>query len=538
LNEDMGETCEAYGQRNSLPMFGPFPSHESRAAFASYVLKKWPIRIFTIDPVNNEQNIADASSVKRQMQLAVAIALASGEVGANTAVQTLRQLQRDTGTIELNRTVVGFTHGENTFGWRFTPRFQTPPVEGNAKVLLRDLVVGGPTDKQLKRTIELEPGMRECVAIVMMPSIISSAVLHSRSDWFKLNNPSETAVSVHDSVKLGKAVVSMRERSAECVRCLHHYRDGELERMLHRVDQLETKLPLQTMVFPVPIENALGGFELLSEGTRELAPELHGWYGAPGYDPSQDSTTFYLVGENFSVHNTSLMMGNRLVAFRLLSRQILEVTIPGGLPIVEDERLVQQHAALKLPEGSQRYRGFLDCHLATPYGVSGHLLIPSLQPSSAGDKTKSKQGFKIEDTSVAPQLILDQKGKIQQVIFQATNLPSVKLPEGFSIPLGKANIHLRLMQEGRFLKDVSYARVPQSADRSSYQIPAVDFEDSIADKGQLTKAISACCTDAEGFCNIDLGTARVLRASITVEFDNIEYPVQGQLIFECQPISN
>ena len=34
-----------------------------------------------------------------------------------------------TDTIALNRTQVGFSHGENTFGWQLYPRFQTPDTE-------------------------------------------------------------------------------------------------------------------------------------------------------------------------------------------------------------------------------------------------------------------------------------------------------------------------------------------------------------------------------------------------------------------------
>ncbi len=64
---------------------------------------------------------------------------------------------------------------------------------------------------------------------------------------------------------------------------------------MRRIDQLDRKLPLQTIQCQIPIENTLGGFEIFSSGTRELAPELLGWYGAPGYDVQKGATFFLSV---------------------------------------------------------------------------------------------------------------------------------------------------------------------------------------------------------------------------------------------------
>ena len=64
--------------------------------------------------------------------------------------------------------------------------------------------------------------------------------------------------------------------------CQHLYREGELRRLFVRVDQLDRELPLQTQRALVPYENTLGGFEMFNTGVTDLAPELIGWYGAPG----------------------------------------------------------------------------------------------------------------------------------------------------------------------------------------------------------------------------------------------------------------
>lgn len=382
LIQDIRQTTSSRG--NLMPegtwhaFFGPNPNPEARSVFAEYAKQRWPVKVFTVDPVNNEQNIADSASFYREMQLSVALAFAAGEIGASGAMQTLRKLQRDAATVDLNRTIVGFSHGDDTFGWRFFPRFQTPPVEGNATVFFRDLVAGGPTDKQLTRGKQLEPGMRECVAIVIMPSFVSHVTFDTRGNWFKLSKPGHSAHSVREAVHYSRAVQSMRTSSVECAKCQHLYREGEVQRLLRRVDQLDRELPLQTLRCQVPDEMTLGGFEILSSGTRELAPELLGWYGAPGYD-QDNGASFFLAGDNFSVHETELIVGNKPIlgsSAKLLSRQILQVTLPKGLPVIKDERLVG------IDGQPSEFEGFIDAVVATPYGASGHLLIPALRKAA------------------------------------------------------------------------------------------------------------------------------------------------------------
>ncbi|MCB9924540.1 MAG: hypothetical protein H6822_20345 [Planctomycetaceae bacterium] len=356
-----------------MPFFGPDPPVEARMAFNEYVRCRWPVRVFALDPVVNEQNIADISSVYRQMQMAVVLAFAGGEIGTSAAMQAVRKLQRDRATIDLNRTAVAFGHGEDTFGWRFYPRFQTPPVEGNMTVLFRDLILGGPTDRQLEHSSEIEPGMRECVAVVLMPSFVPYMTIDTRGNWFKLTNPGQTAMSITETVEYSRSIRAMQDSAMMCVQASHLYRNGEVDRLMRRVHQLDRKLPLQTLPCQVPIENTHGGFEIFSSGTRELAPELLGWYGAPGYDRSRP-TTMFLAGDNFSISQSRLIVGNQQVTFKLLSRQIMEVTLPPGLPFLRDENLYEK-------EMNELYDGYVDAHIATPYGVSGHLLIPVVRES-------------------------------------------------------------------------------------------------------------------------------------------------------------
>ena len=63
---------------------------------------------------------------------------------------------------------MGFSHGSDTFGWRFHPRMQAPPTRGTLATLSETLRGGPTTDGDLAQR-QLEEGPRECSAIVVMP---------------------------------------------------------------------------------------------------------------------------------------------------------------------------------------------------------------------------------------------------------------------------------------------------------------------------------------------------------------------------------
>src|ERR1700733_4622104 len=98
---------------------------------------------------------------------------------------------------------------------------------------------------------------------------------------------------------------------------------------------------------------------MFNTGVTDLAPELTGWYGSPSINPQQP-TTLFLTGNHFSVHQTRVIAGGLNVCnTELLSRQVIKVVIPPNPTL--------------LGNASQK---FVDVHIATPYGVTQHLLIP------------------------------------------------------------------------------------------------------------------------------------------------------------------
>jgi hypothetical protein len=365
-----------------LQFYGPDPTPEARQAFVQYVKCRWPVRVFALDPVTQQQNVADTFSLRREGQLAIALAFSKGLVNAQSLTRYMRRIEQDIRTISLNNTHVGFGAGNDTFGWRFFPRVQTPDVESNLVTIGRDLIVGGPNrDQKLKRW-RIEPGMRECVALVVMPSFIKHMRFDVRTNWFKLVpdklhaelfHKGEVGVTMKSTVEWSREVQAIENSIMACVKDEHLYRPGEVERMVKRGQQISRQLPLNTLYAQVPYENTLGGFEMFASGVTDLAPELVGFYGAPGVDPERE-TTLFLVGDNFSVHGTRVVAGNQSVQTSLLSREVAQVTLPRQVRI--DRRQCQPretHAVCNDKDCSDYY---VEVRLATPYGVSSPLYIP------------------------------------------------------------------------------------------------------------------------------------------------------------------
>jgi hypothetical protein len=370
LVQDMRESAAAKGcpcaHEGWLPYFLPDPPQEARDAFNEYVRCRWPIHVFALDPTMQQQNISDVYSGRRELQLAMSLAFVSGNLSASNMMRFARRLEFDAATINLNNTDVGFSHGDETFGWRFYPRFQTPEIESNAVVVFRDLLWGGPGRDALLRQRRLEPGQRECVAVVIMPSFVPYADLSVSSNWFKLDNPKCKVMDSEFAMRLSKAVKTI-EKCGPKVQDANCYRDGDFELLLQKGKQLSERLPLQSAAVQIPFENTLGGFGMFNTGVTDLAPELNGWYGSPSINPNA-WTTIFLFGNHFSVHQTRVIASGNEIPYpykELLSRQVMKVMVPPNPNL--------------LGQGQK----FIDIQLATPYGVSEHLLVPVCVPLCA-----------------------------------------------------------------------------------------------------------------------------------------------------------
>lgn len=415
LIQDIRESATAKG---AMPLMGqdmafflPCPSDEARDTFNAYVRNRFPIHVFALDPVNQEQNLADQLTRTREMQFALSLAFVTGNISAGSMTRFSRRLELQAETIALNRTQVAFSHGEDTFGWRFQPRYQTPPTQNNL-VALRDTILGGPTREQDRRQLELEPGQRECVALVIMPSFVPYVTFETRSNWYKLNSPKHSEIDPMKFLQLSGSI-KRAFLLAQGICDAGLYRDGDIALLVNRVKQLAAELPMQSMMAQVPYENTNGGFELFNVGVTDLAPELRSWYGSPGLSVDNGSS-FFLVGDNFSVNQTNVVVGNKMIepaGFTLLSRQVMRINVPAGAQTVVRNGIVSVEASI-----------------ATPYGVSQSLYIPvvDVAPPAAPKPTSA---FSLRPTT--------RTLKVDYQLQSDPQRPHVSVGEGRPSPAGQ-----------------------------------------------------------------------------------------------------
>jgi len=377
-------TCDVEG----LFFYLSEPQVEARAVFQSYVNARWPIICFALDPVVDQQNIADATSVRRDMQIALSFAFASGKINFNEFNRFRRRIELDAETIALNRTTTTFAHGNETFGWRFYPRFQNPPQEAtNFNVIGNQLLRGGPgRDYQIKNS-KLEAGQRELTAVIILPSFLPRVRFEVVGNWFKLTQPDNLTVPTARMVWQGQEVMKLRDAVTKyCAPRLS--RPSDLERVLVKVDRVEQMLPMQTESVSIPYQNTQGGFELFTPGVSSLVPELFGYDGIDKAEFGKPAS-FLVFGKNLSIHETKVVAGGQSIpdaAVEILSREVMRVTVPPSL------------LGTEMADRPGRY---LEVIAATPNGISNRLAIPINSPAKPAPPAKAGYNWKEAPTYVA-----------------------------------------------------------------------------------------------------------------------------------------
>jgi hypothetical protein len=608
LIEDMQESASAKGHVSPAagglagPFYGPNPAPEARRAFNDYVRIRWPIRVFALDPVTQEQNIEDAYSMRRETQIAMAVAASRGRAGTQAMMRYARRLETDLATIALNKTAVGFSHGSDTFGWRFYPRVQSPPTRNNLVNFAETLVGSNSTNRDLAER-RLEPGQRECTAIIVMPSFVPYATFDVRTNWFSLTHPKSTELSMRQTVELSRSVKSMQQSAALCAKHAHAYRDGEVARLLRRVEQLDRELPLQSLLTQIPYENTAGGFELFNTGITDLAPQLMGWYGGTGIELGQPTDVF-LVGKGFSVLDSQIIAGGKTIKGELLSRQVIRVTIPpdvrtirrasctncfappedacaaagrrprmtdgrrsgaAGRPLIRrvanveplpgpagtpqpslslampphgphpgggtfephvlpapaigdcDEELMQTDPHCKDCGQDCMSGDFVDVHLATPYGVSGHLLIPvvpAAKPAEKGQPEPDSCALAISPPGridLSAGLTKSGRWRVEEYFDATPDTIAVHVPKWFTPP---AQAGIRWTVRELDDKDTVVAQ---------FTVPAPHFEAAerayVFDGGELRNFIGDTSRPA---------TDKTLRGALKPYLDFVGAKIQGQ----------
>ena len=111
--------------------------------------------------------------------------------------------------------------------------------------------------------------MRELTAIVLMPSFVPQLSFDTRANWFQLTNSKHKEMAMHDAMRISRTWQSVRNAVPRLCRA-DCYRAEDLTWLCRSVEQIERRLPLQSMTVRVPNDNTLGGFEMFNSGVTDL----------------------------------------------------------------------------------------------------------------------------------------------------------------------------------------------------------------------------------------------------------------------------
>ena len=130
---------------------------------------------------------------------------------------------------------------------------------------------------------------------------------------------------------------------------------------MERLNQIKSMMPTQRLDVSVPFSADNNDSRIFCSQGGQLRPSLLAWHGRPP-EEGQESTIL-IEGKNFSVHDTHVIAGGKPAKSDLVSRNVLEVTISKDAS----------------PTPSATGKPLLDISIATPNGVSNHLLM-EMQP--------------------------------------------------------------------------------------------------------------------------------------------------------------
>lgn len=418
----------------------------SRDIFCQYVRHRWPIITFSLDPVTDQQNIADSFSLNRDLQLALGFAFATGQINFSQLNSFRRQIQQTSDTIALNRTITGFVQGNDIFGFRFTPRFQNPPNQKtNLGVIASQLISGGPGPNYQIKKSKLEPGIRELNAVLLIPTFLPVMRMNVSTNWFKLTDPEHLVHHTGKMMERGRKVQDLRD-AVQILCNAHQYRDADLRVLRSKMDQLDTMLPMQSRVVQLPFENSAAGFDLFLEGSAALVPELTGFSGVDvitlqatpaagttggtgGASPTPTGTpatstpatgtpaattnppaTFSITtlstpNQATATTTYALTGGSTAIAdvfvfgkyISLLDTRVIAGGRVASFEILSREVIHVQIPPNVIPTTTEDGKVYLELYVATPNGISNSLLIPC-QPA-AQPATPPKVAYDVGGTA-------------------------------------------------------------------------------------------------------------------------------------------
>jgi hypothetical protein len=364
LKQDMVDQDPAIKREDlrGLSFFEAEPSDEAMSAFEHYVNVKWPLRVYAIEPVIAQQNVADASSRRTQTALDLIGQGPAAPVRAIAGFTADRRAADDEAAVRLNPTMVGFGAGQSTFGWVFYPRLQTQRGRDGRFLTDLALLLNGRLPDPMGNDQSIEPGQRECTALIEMPNFIPKIECVTVASWFRTGEVGEGPRSDLEKASVLGRKLAAAENALDRAGVEGKYGPDEYLIAKRRLEQIRDMMPTQRMLVRVPTGADNNDSRIFCSLGLQLRPSLVGWHGRP---PEQGvESTLFVEGRNFSVHDTHVVAGGRPARAMLVSRHLLEVTI----------------ASDASPTPSRGGNPLLDINVATPNGVSNHLLIEMVPP--------------------------------------------------------------------------------------------------------------------------------------------------------------
>jgi hypothetical protein len=364
LKQDISDQDSAIKSEylGGISFFEPEVSDEAFRMFEKYVNTKWPLRVYAIEPVIAQQNVADAFGRNKRTALDLLGAGPMGPWKALAGIAADRRAADDETAIRLNPTMVGFGAGQSTFGWVFYPRLQTSGASGDRLLTDLALLLKGRVVDPTGGDQSIEPGQRECTALIEMPNFVPKIEFITVANWFRTSEASDGQKSeLEKATILGRKLV-VAENAVFRAKVEGQYRPEEYQIAMDRIKQLKDMMPTQRLLVRVPFSGDHNDSRIFCSQGLQLRPALLGWHGKPP-ELGQESAIF-VEGNNFSVHDTHVIAGGKVAKAVLISRHVLEVTI----------------AKDATPTPSADGDPLLDVNIATPNGVSNHLLIRMAAP--------------------------------------------------------------------------------------------------------------------------------------------------------------
>ena len=171
----------------------------------------------------------------------------------------------------------------------------------------------------------------------------------------------------------------------------------------------------------------------------------------------------FLVGDNFSVNETAVIAGGRRVeGAKLISRQVIQITVPDDAQIVEVED-----------------KKYVAIYMATPYGATNHLHVPIVTNG-------------LEAASAAS--IASLKKELETKPVQWTAKPTLDLEVGFCVTNNICQVggikHLNPSDKFQLALNAIAAKIGQNMNRPFSLVGVIKSADEKSTYGQPVLIVS------------------------------------------------